>query len=124
MSYSLAPQVTRSKSISKYLYANIDQSEDFFIFDIKLTSIKKKFKKIKKIKNTRSDMLINMTDSVNLHKYNKLEITIININKPNINHQIEIDLTSNNRIYKDDFVYLEISSELNFLKCFYNLDVN
>ena len=59
-------------------------------------------------------MLINMTDSVNLHKYNKLEITIININKPNINHQIEIDLTSNNRIYKDDFVYLEISSELNF----------
>ena len=124
MSYSLAPQVTKSKSISKYLYANIDQSEDFFIFDIKLTSIKKKFKKIKKIKNTRSDMLINMTDSVNLHKYNKLEITIININKPNINHQIEIDLTSNNRIYKDDFVYLEISSELNFLKCFYNLDVN
>ena len=124
MSYSLAPQVTRSKSISKYLYANIDQSEDFFIFDIKLTSNKKKFKKIKKIKNTGSDMLINMTDSVNLHKYNKLEITIININKPNINHQIEIDLTSNNRIYKDDFIYLEISSELNFLKCFYNLDVN
>ena len=124
MSYSLAPQIQKSKSISKYLYANIDQSEDFFIFDIKLTSNKKKFKKIKKIKNTRSDMLINLTDNINLNKYNKLEITIININKPNINHQIEIILTSNNRIYKDEFIYLELTSELNFLKCFYNLDVN
>lgn len=124
MSYSLAPQVTRTKSISKYLYANIDQSEDFFIFDIKLTSLKKKFKKIKKIKNTRSDMLINITDSINLQKYSKLEMTIININKPNINHQIEIDLTSNNKIYKDEFIYLELSSESNYLKCFYNLDVN
>ena len=124
MSYSLAPQVTKSKSFSKYLYANIDQSEDFFIFDIKFTSVKKKFKKIKKIKNSRSDMLIDITDNINLNKYNKLEITIINLNNPNVNHDIEIDLTNYNKIYKDEFIYLELTSELNLLKCFYNLDIN
>ena len=124
MSYSLVPQVTKSKSFSKYLYANIDQSEDFFIFDIKFTSVKKKFKKIKKIKYSRSDMLIGLTDNINLNKYNKLEITIINLNNPNVNHNIEIDLTSDNKIYKDEFIYLELTSELNLLKCFYNLDIN
>ena len=41
MSYSLT-QMKKSKSFSKYLYASIDQSEDFYIFDIKLESQKKK----------------------------------------------------------------------------------
>jgi hypothetical protein len=124
MSYSFAHQVNKPNSNSKYLYANIDQSEEFFIFDIKIISNKKKFKKIRKIKNTKSDTLIDLTDRIKLDKYTNIEITIISINNPTIQHSIKLDLTTNTSIYKDNFIYLEMTSECNMLKCFYNLDIN
>ena len=124
MSYNLTPQIKKSRSFSKYLYANIDQSEDFYIFDIKLISNKKKSKKIKKIKNSKSDTLITLNDNINANKYNKFELTIINLNNPNINHTLDLNLTNQTIVYKDDFIYLEISSEMNLLKCFYNLEIN
>ncbi len=124
MSYNLTPQIKKSRSFSKYLYANIDQSEDFYIFDIKLISNKKKSKKIKKIKNSKSDTLITLNDNINVNKYNKFELTIINLNNPNINHTLDLNLTNQTIVYKDDFIYLEISNEMNLLKCFYNLEIN
>jgi len=124
MSYSFALQINKTKSNSKYSYANIDQSEEFFIFDMKIISNKKKFKKIRKIKNTKSDMLIDLTDRINLDKYTNIEITIISINNPTVQHNIKVDLSTNTNIYKDDFIYLEMTSESKMLKCFYNLDIN
>jgi len=124
MSYNLVPNSLKSKSLSKSFYSSIDQSEDFFIFNINLTSHKKKSKKIRKIKNSRNDMLINILDKVNFNKYSKLEISFLNINKPYISHTINIDLNKRPIIYKDDMIYLEIDKELDYMKCFYNLDVS
>jgi hypothetical protein len=124
MSYNLVPNNLKSKSLSKSVYSSIDQSEDFFIFNINLTSHKKKSKKIRKIKNSRNDMLINILDKVNFNKYSKLEISFLNINKPYISHTINIDLNKRPIIYKDDMIYLEIDKELDYMKCFYNLDVS
>ena len=124
MSLSLTPQIKKSRSFSKYLYSNIDQSEDFYIFDIKLTSHKKKSKKIKKIKNSKSDILINITDNLVFDKYEKMNISIININQPIDNHDIELNLEKKSIIYKDNYIYLEVYSEMGNLKCFYNLEIN
>ena len=124
MSYNLVPNNLKSKSLSKSFYSSIDQSEDFFIFNIDLTTYKKKSKKIRKIKNSRNDMLINILDKINFNKYCKLEITFLNINKPYISHTINIDLNKRPIIYKDDMIYLEIDKELDYMKCFYNLDVS
>ncbi len=123
MSYSLT-QMKKSKSFSKYLYASIDQSEDFYIFDIKLESQKKKFKKIKKIKNSKSDFLINEGDNINYNKYEKLNLDVVNVNKANDIHSIEVELNNKSMIYKDEFIYLEVYSDMGVLKCFYNLEVN
>jgi len=124
MSYNLVPNSLKSKSLSKSFYSSIDQSEDFFIFNINLTSHKKKSKKIRKIKNSRNDMLINILDKVNFNKYSKLEISFLNINKPYISHTINIDLNKRPIIYKDEMIYLEIDKEFDYMKCFYNLDVS
>jgi hypothetical protein len=123
MSLSLTPQLKKSRSFSKYLYSNIDQTEDFYIFDINLIS-KKRSKKIKKIKNSKSDILINTSDNLVFNKYNKMNISIVNINRPIDNHLVELNLENKSIIYKDDYVYLEIYSEMGNLKCFYNLEVN
>ena len=126
MSYTLNPQIKKSRSISKYLYSSIDESDDFYIFDIKLISDKKKFKKFKKIKNSKSGMLLNTGENVNSSKYSKLLIEIATTNNINDVHYIDISLkNSDNKsiIYKDDFIYLEITSEYNLLKCFYNLEI-
>ena len=123
MSLSLTPQLKKSKSFSKYLYSNIDQTEDFYIFDVNLIN-KKKSKKIKKIKNSKSDLLINTSDNLVFNKYNKMNISIVNINRPMDTHLIELNLENKSIFYKDDYVYLEIYSEMGNLKCFYNLEVN
>ncbi len=123
MSHNLVSNNLKSKSFSKSFYSSIDQSEDFYIFNICLESNKKKFKKIRKIKNSRNDMLINILDKVNFNKYTKLEISFLNINKPFISHTINIDLNKKPVIYKDEMIYLEIDKELDYMKCFYNLDV-
>lgn len=124
MSYNLIPNSLKSKSLSKSFYSSIDQSEDFYIFNINLISHKKKSKKIRKIKNSRNDMLINILDKINFNKYCKLEISFLNINKPYISHTINIDLNKRPIIYKDDMIYLELDKELDYMKCFYNLDVS
>lgn len=124
MSLNLTPQIKKTRSFSKYLYSNIDQSEDFYIFDIKLTSQKKKSKKIKKIKSSKSDILINNSDNLLFNKYDKMNISIININQPIDNHDIEINLENKSLIYKDNYIYLEIYSDMGNLKCFYNLEIN
>lgn len=122
MSYSLGGQMKKSKSFSKYLYSSVDNEEDFYLFDIKLISNKKKSKKIRKIKNSKSDVLISLGDNVNVNKYITMELEITNITKPNINHNLLIDLKSNSSIYQDSFIYLELTNEMNLLKCFYNLE--
>ena len=124
MSYTLTPQIKKTRSFSKYLCSNADSEDDFYIFDIKFISNKKKSKKIKKIKNTKCDQLINISDGITYNKYRSLVMNIININNPLNNHSFKVDLTSNSVIYHDNFIYLEITSELGLLKCFYNLDVN
>ena len=124
MSYTLTPQIKKSRSFSKYLYTNADNEEDFYIFDIKLISNKKKSKKIKKIKNTKCDNLITTSDGISFNKYNSLLMDIININDPSKNHSFKLDLNNNSVIYHDNFIYLEVTAELGLLKCFYNLGVN
>ena len=124
MSYSLTPQIKKSKSISKYLYSNIDQSEDFYIFNIELTNNKKKFKKFKKIKNSKSGMIINQSDDILFSKYQKVNIDIINISHPDLSHSVEIRLENKTLVFKDDFIYLEFNNNNNNLNCFYNLEVN
>ena len=98
--------------------------DDFYIFDIKLISNKKKSKKIKKIKNTKCDNLITTSDGISFNKYNSLLMNIININNPSKNHSFKLDLNNNSVIYHDNFIYLEVTAELGLLKCFYNLEVN
>ena len=124
MSYNLTPNNLKARSFSKSFYSSIDQSEDFYIFNITLTNNKKKSKKIRKIKNSKNDMLINILDKVSFNKYTKIEMSFININKPYITHSINIDLKKRPIIYKDDMIYLEIDKELDYLKCFYNLEVS
>lgn len=123
MSYSLNTEIKKNRSISKSLYSSIDESEDFFIFDIKLIS-KKKFKKIKKIKNSKNDVLIDVFDKVLFDKYLLLELSFININKPFINHSVSINLDKKHIIFNDNMIYLEIDRESDYLKCYYNLEVN
>ena len=124
MSYTLTPQIKKSRSFSKYLYSSADNEEDFYIFDIKLISHKKKSKKIKKIKNTKCDNLITTSDGISFNKYSSLVMDIININNPSKNHSFKLELNNNSVIYHDNFIYLEVTSELGLLKCFYNLEVN
>lgn len=124
MSYSLTPQIKKSKSFSKYLYSNIDQTEDFFIFNIELISNKKKSKKIKKVKNSKSGLLLSSSDDIMYSKYQKILMKIVNITNPDSNHSLEIKLENKSLIYKDNFIYLEISDNYNALNCFYNLDIN
>ena len=123
MSYSLEPQLKKSKSFSKYLYSNLGNEEDFYLFDIKFNSEKKKSKKIRKVKNSKNDILINLNDNIQASKYSSLEMNIVNISNPSINHSLIISLKNDPVIYQDEFVYLEISTELKLLKCFYNLEV-
>tara|TARA_B100001093_G_scaffold515859_1_gene593195 strand:+ start:1250 stop:1630 length:381 start_codon:yes stop_codon:yes gene_type:complete len=124
MSYSLVPQMKKSKSFSKYLYSTIDISDDFFLFNIKLTNQKKKFKKkIKKITNSKSDNLINISDNIEYNKYSKMEIIISSVKNAFNTHQIEIKLEDKPIIFQDEIIYLEISNENNFLKCFFNLEI-
>ena len=85
---------------------------------------KKKSKKFKKIKNSKCDHLISMNDGITLSKYNSLQMNIINISNPSKSHSLEVNLNNNSTIYHDSFIYLEITSELGLLKCFYNLEVN
>ena len=85
---------------------------------------KKKFKKIKKIKNSKSDFLINEGDNINYNKYEKLNLDVVNVNKANDIHSIEVELNNKSMIYKDEFIYLEVYSDMGVLKCFYNLEVN
>ena len=122
MSYSVEPQLKKSKSFSKYLYSNIDQNEDFFIFDIKLSN-KKKFKKIKKIKNLKSDYIIDETDKINFKKYTLMEITVININNVEFVNNAVINIENLPVIYNQDSLYFEISNNNNYLKCFYNFNI-
>lgn len=124
MSYSLNTEIKKNRSISKSLYSSIDESEDFFIFDIKLISKKKKFKKIRKIKNSKNDLLIDVFDKVLFDKYLLLELSFININKPFINHSVSINLNKKHIIFNDNMIYLEIDRESDYLKCYYNLEVN
>ena len=60
MSYSLIPQIKKSRSFSKYLYSSIDLSDDFYIFDIKLTNPKGVdiSSGLEKIKGKKSPQLI------------------------------------------------------------------
>ena len=51
-------------------------------------------------------------------------MNIININDPSKNHSFKLDLNNNSVIYHDNFIYLEVTTELGLLKCFYNLEVN
>ena len=123
MSYSLIPQIKKSRSFSKYLYSSIDLSDDFYIFDIKLTNPKKKLKKFKKIKNSKSDVLINNNDEISFTKYSKLEINITSLNNKLDSIDIEIELTNEPIIYQDDKIYLEITSNIDLMNCFYNLEI-
>ena len=123
MSYSLIPQIKKSRSFSKYLYSSIDLSDDFYIFDIKLTNPKKKLKKFKKIKNSKSDVLINNNDEISFTKYSKLEINITSLNNKLDSIDIEIELTNEPIIYQEDKIYLEITSNIDLMNCFYNLEI-
>lgn len=123
MSYNLIPQIKKSRSFSKYLYSSIDLSDDFYIFDIKLTNPKKKLKKFKKIKNSKSDVLINNNDEISFTKYSKLEINITSLNNKLDSIDIEIELTNEPIIYQDDKIYLEITSDMDLMNCFYNLEI-
>ena len=123
MSYSLIPQIKKSRSFSKYLYSSIDLSDDIYIFDIKLTNPKKKLKKFKKIKNSKSDVLINNNDEISFTKYSKLEINITSLNNKLDSIDIEIELTIEPIIYQDDKIYLEITSNIDLMNCFYNLEI-
>ena len=123
MSYSLIRQIKKSSSFSKYLYSSIDLSDDFYIFDIKLTNPKKKLKKFKKIKNSKSDVLINNNDEISFTKYSKLEINITSLNNKLDSIDIEIELTNEPIIYQDDKIYLEITSNIDLMNCFYNLEI-
>ena len=123
MSYSLIPQIKKSMSFSKYLYSSIDLSDDFYIFDIKLTNPKKKLKKFKKIKISKSDVLINNNDEISFTKYSKLEINITSLNNKLDSIDIEIELTNEPIIYQDDKIYLEITSNIDLMNCFYNLEI-
>ena len=121
MSYNIIP-IKKSKSFSKYLYSSIDASNDFYIFEIKLSNEKKKFKKIKKIKNSKSDMLLDLTDNVNSNKYTTLSLGITTTNNIDDIHYVNVNLKNKSTVYQDNFVYLEITSEFDVLKCFYNLE--
>ncbi len=124
MSYNLVPQIRKSKSFSKYLYSSIDLSDDFFIFDIKLTNHKKKIKKkIKKITNSKSDNLIEISDKIEYEKYTKMSISITSIHNSFQNHQLEVKLDENPIIFKDNLIYLEVSNENGFLKCYFNFEI-
>lgn len=124
MSYNLVPQqIKKSKSFSKYLYSSIDLSDDFFIFDIKLTNQKKKIKKkIKKITNSKSDNLIEISDKIEYNKYTKMVIYITSIHNSFQNHQLEFKLDDGQIIFQDNLIYLEVSNENGFLKCYFNFE--
>lgn len=123
MSYNVISTNVKNKNFSKLLHSYVEESEDFFIFNIYLETCKKKIKKLKKIKNTRNDFLINIFDKINFNKYTKIEICFININNPLITHTIIINLNKESIIYKDDMIYLEINKQSDYMTCFYNLDV-
>ena len=121
--------LTRSKSFSKYLYSSIDDTNDSFLFVIELESDKKRFnKKIQKISSEKKNYIINDVDKILFKKYYNLNFEIINLNKPQENASLSINLNSENDgtniNSKNDLIYVEVINNNGNLLCFYNLDKN
>jgi hypothetical protein len=101
----------------KYSYSNSFQKQNLYLFEIELIS-KRKTKKIKKVKSFKKDNLLNSKDKINFNKYKLIKLHIVNIKDfTEINIDVEI---KQNKIFKNDNIYLEIDNEYGYLKCFYN----
>ena len=120
MSTALLIESNQKKSSSKYLTSEIDPSPEYYLFVIKLES-KKKFKKIQKISTDTTKYLINDNEKIYFDKYNKLSLEVTNLKNPLFNHTVQIDLSQNYIIHKNNYIYLEITNNNGYLTLFCNL---
>tara|TARA_B100002019_G_C21249257_1_gene590122 strand:- start:814 stop:1191 length:378 start_codon:yes stop_codon:yes gene_type:complete len=120
MSTALLTESNQKKSSSKYLTAEIDPNPEYYLFVINLQS-KKKFKKIQKISTDSTKYLIKDNEKIYFDKYNKLILEVTNLKNPLFNHTVQIDLSQNYIIHKNNYVYLEITNNNGYLTLFCNL---
>ena len=120
MSTALLTESNHKKISSKYLTAEIDPNPEYYLFVINLQS-KKKFKKIQKISTDSTKYLIKDNEKIYFDKYNKLILEVTNLKNPLFNHTVQIDLSQNYIIHKNNYIYLEITNNNGYLTLFCNL---
>ena len=116
---SLSYNVNQNKNI----YISSEIQTEMFLFEI---FIKKNNKNItiRKIKNTKNDKILSITDNIKFDDINRIKIKFTDFNKPNNNSEFKIKLDKNNNSYtlKDKNIHIEISKiTLGLTECNYQL---
>lgn len=107
---------------SKYCYRNNENSDDLYIFEIILEGFDDNNTNFRKITRERSGSLIHLDDSILYNDIKKIELSAMDVNKPNneihINYKLDHDNKKN--IIINNNICVEFKKIDNLLKCNFN----
>lgn len=108
---------------SKYTY-NINESESqIYIFELILYKNNKKMKTIRKIITDKKGNIITSDDSIMYNNVNKITLNALDINNPTYELSIDIYIDHEKQYltFINSSIYVEIFSELDYLRFNYNI---
>jgi hypothetical protein len=116
-------QFLNEENISKYIYRNNECEEEMFIFEITLKKKNEKINKIRKIKRSRSGMLISPNDKVIYSDLKSIIITAIDFNNPikEINVECKINQINKQNIIFNRNIFIELFDNNLLLESNYNI---
>lgn len=102
-------EVVNKKVDNQYL--KTEEPEQIYLFEIKINFTNGKKLMIRKIKNTKIDKIISLSDNLSYYKIDNILLNIIDFNKPSnkINLNIIINKKKNSKFIKSKKINLEIS---------------
>lgn len=107
---------------SKYCYCNNENSDDLYIFEIILEGFDDNNTNFRKITRERSGSLIHLDDYILYKDIKKIELSAMDVNKPNneihINYKLDHDNKKN--IIINNNICVEFKKIDNLLKCNFN----
>ena len=100
-----------SKKNDKYLYSNTEEPKQIYLFEIDIKFVNNKNLIIRKIKNTKIDKLLSLSDNLRYPEISQLKINVIDFNKPinQVTLNIKINKNTNSNYIKNNKINLEIS---------------
>lgn len=91
-------EIYQNENISKYTYRINEEETELFIFEIVLKKFNQsKHLKIRRIKNSRTGKLIGLEDDINYDEIKKINVSGIDVNKPNMDLNAECILNHSNK---------------------------